>query len=103
MLANESWKVRERALMSILIINEQKESVHENIIKDIESQIVQRKSKETEARIRLLLDNQDYIKEMTSILKGNWENNSEELKEQILDSMRSVDDLQKKILDQPEQ
>ena len=40
MLANESWKVRERALMSILIINEQKESVHENIIKDIESQIV---------------------------------------------------------------
>jgi hypothetical protein len=37
MLSNDSWKVRERALMSIMIIIEQKESVHEKIIKDIES------------------------------------------------------------------
>jgi hypothetical protein len=39
-----------------------------------------RKSKETDERVRRLLDHKEYIQEMCDILKGNWEDNSEEIK-----------------------
>ena len=57
MLGNQGWKVRERALMSIMMILEQKKSILPVVIQDIEKQIILRKNQETEERIKFLLDN----------------------------------------------
>ena len=71
------WKIRERATMSLLLILEQKEIIQENIIEDMKNQLVDRKRLETQVEIKLLITNENYIKQITGILKDNWENKSQ--------------------------
>ena len=83
--------------MTLYLILGQREIVDSVIIKDIEKVLIQKKSFETNHNVRLLLDNNEYVKDMTAILKGNWESEKSKIQEALNEQMENVNALQKNI------
>lgn len=73
------------------MILEQSDLVQENILFDMKQVLVLRKKDEEEKKIMELMNDQSYLKQMTSILKDNWENKSEEIVQGVKEKIKQLD------------
>lgn len=87
---NESWRVRERALMNQYMIRECKRSVSPKILKDVDIRIQNRKVREIKPEVRQVINHPSYVKKIVEILQSNWETQSEKTKEEFQEYMNKI-------------
>ena len=100
---NESWRVRERVMMNLFLISAMGNggtTISPKILKHVEEQILQRKVKELDPQIKLLINHRHYAQEMIDILKNNWDNANDKIKETISTQMEKINTLRGKIPEQ---
>jgi hypothetical protein len=100
---NESWRVRERVMMNLYLISGMGNggtTISPRILKHVEEQILQRKVKETHTEIKLLINHRQYAQEMIDILKNNWDNANDKIKETISTQMEKINTLRAKVPEQ---
>jgi len=76
----ESWRVRERLLMTFYLMLASKENICPEIVADMSRVLTQRKGLEKNKDVMLLHKNTSWIAEMTDVLKGTWISESEKMK-----------------------
>ena len=94
---NESWRIRERTALSLILLFNHKEFLTDDIVMDAEETIILRKTNEVNKNVITTLSNDKFAGQITAILKNHWVKTETKVKKKVDDKAKKAESMQHEV------